>query len=101
MGGLSKSILAFNDCKAAFERALDSPKGTRFTFADPVSAKAFQRRCYQFRKLDRAENSKIYTEPAHTLHGRSVFDTIMIRARGNVVFLERIIEAFTNVEDIE
>lgn len=97
---LSSSILAFPDCQRVFERAIDSKKGVRLTFKNERAAKTFAFRCNQFRKLDRKQNEKVYTEPAHTMHGASVYDTISVRVVGTTVLMEKInIEA--TEEEIE
>lgn len=101
MSGLSKSILAFSDCKEALERAYESQKGAACSFPDNRAAKVFAQRCHQFRKLDRAENAKIYTEPVHSMHGRSVYDTISIRVVDSTVRMEKIAPGYLDIWDIE
>jgi hypothetical protein len=84
---ISQSILSYPDVKEVFERALASQRGVRIPLKDSKTAQYFSRRCNQFRSLDRKENLKIYTEPAHSLHGRSIFDTLQILVRENYVHI--------------
>jgi hypothetical protein len=85
----STSLLAYPDVKEALERALATTKGVRVRFQDGSSAFRFVARCNSFRLLDRKENLKIYLEPAHSLHGRSVYDVLAIRrSEDNFVTIE-------------
>ena len=103
---LSNSTLAYVDCQKAFERAIDTAKGVKMTYKSVKEARNFAFRCNQFRKLDRLENKKIYPEEAHSLHGRSVFDTIRVRVEPGdngfgVVFMEKINLEALETEDIK
>lgn len=103
---LSASILAYQDCQKAFERAIDTEKGVKMTFRTVKAARMFAFRCNQFRKLDRLENKKIYPEEAHTLHGRSVFDTIRVRveptdSERGLVYFEKVTLEAVETEDIK
>jgi hypothetical protein len=84
---ISQSILSYPDVKEVFERALASQRGVRVALKDLKTAKYFSRRCNQFRSLDRKENLKLYIEPAHSLHGRSIFDTLQVLVRENYVHI--------------
>lgn len=75
----SSSTMAYPDVKKVFEDALTSSKGVRLMFKDKPSAFRFLSRCNSFRLLDRKENAKIFPEPAHTLHGRSVYDVLVLK----------------------
>ncbi len=81
----SASLLAYPDCKKALENALVSERGIMLTWKTKAEATRFVGRCNAYRRLDRKENQKIYPEPAHTLHGRSVFDVLLITQDVNVV----------------
>ena len=82
------SLLAYPDVKEFLERALNSERGVKMTFKTRADAFRFRGRCDSFRKLDRKENLKIYTEPTKTLHGRSVYDVLLIRNADTVVTAE-------------
>lgn len=104
---LSSSILSYPDIRNAFDQAVDSVKGIRIKFDDIKAAHYFSRRCNAFRALDRKENKKIYADdPAHSLFGRSVYDTISIRVvpiegGGAYVQMEKIKSDRFTVEAIE
>jgi hypothetical protein len=81
------------------DRALDSVKGVRLSFDDERSARLFALRCNVFRSLDRKENKKIYVDETHTMHGRSVYDTLMVSRKGNTIEITPIRD-LANIEDI-
>jgi len=97
----STSILAYNDCKTAMDRALTVEKGIRLTFTTRALATRFISRCSAFRHLDRKENMKIHTEPGHSLHGRSVYDALSITQQDNVVKVVSNSLTDAIIEDIE
>jgi hypothetical protein len=84
----SGSLAAYPDVKEALDRALTSPRGVKATFLNHSDARRFQGRCNSFRKLDRRENLKIYPDPTHILHGRSPYDSLIIRLVELEVFME-------------
>jgi hypothetical protein len=75
--GLSNSILAYQDCAKFMERAVDDPKGARVPFRTEQEAEYWRMRCYQYRKLDRAQN-KIVFNPGDKMFGLSVFDELSL-----------------------
>lgn len=95
----SGSILSYPDIRQVMDRALDSEKGVRLSFDNDTAARLFTLRCNTFRGLDRKENKKIYLEPTHTMHGRSVYDTLMVSRKGSVVEITPI-RSLSNIEDI-
>lgn len=74
----STSVLAFDDVKDAFEKALEAPKGIRVVCDTRASAIVLRSRFNYYRKLDRQNNAKIYP-PDHHLHNRSAYDKLIIR----------------------
>lgn len=74
----STSITAYPDIRQALDKALDSPKGLRLTFANKNEAVTFKGRVNSFRYKDRKENKKIYPE-ADPMHGRSAYDPLMVK----------------------
>ena len=90
----STSLLAYPEVKEALETALNSERGIKLTFKDAKSAFHFTGRANSFRMLDRKENLKVYPEPAQTLHGRSVYDVLVIKQSENeVTIVPRKLEA--------
>lgn len=71
------SILAYPDVKDVLDRALQSERGVKLQFDTSREAERFKARACMFRVLVRRENAKIY-EIAHSLHGRSVYDCLII-----------------------
>lgn len=86
----STSLLAFPDCKKALDQALASERGVRLEFPSSKDAFRFMGRCNSFRLLDRKENAKIYTEPAHTLHGRSIYDVLKIVQENQFIIITKV-----------
>ena len=87
----STSILAYPDVKEAFDKAL-SGRGIRVAFKDPRAATRFAFRCNAFRVLDRKENATLY-EASHTLHGRSVYDSLKVtRGEGFVEIVPLVLD---------
>ena len=81
---LSNSYQSYPDVQAAFDKALESPRGVRLTFPTPGKAINFRQRCYKFRLLDRGENSKIYP-PGHSHHMTSQYDGLVFTLAANTV----------------
>lgn len=76
--GFSKSPFAFEDIKTMFDKALAAPKGIRIRCTTYGAAIALRSRFNYFRKVDRAENRKIY-EADHPRYGWSVYDGLVLR----------------------
>jgi|SRR5215472_19267646 len=81
MGGNSKSLLAYSDVKEVFDRAIASEKGVNLYFGTTKERDRFMFRALHFRTLDRRNNSILYPEPAHTMHGSSIYDTVSLLKR--------------------
>ena len=91
MGGNSKSLLAYEDVKEALDRAIASNKGIRLRFSSPQARDRFMFRSYSFRQLDRANNKVIYPEPAHSMHGRSLYETLsLVKGKENDILIVQI-----------
>lgn len=81
MGGNSKSLLAYADVKEVFDRAIKSEKGVAMYFDTAKERDRFMFRALYFRTLDRKYNKIIYPDPAHTMHGSSIYDTFSLLKR--------------------
>jgi hypothetical protein len=81
---LASSILAYSDCKAFMEAALDDTKGARLPFRTETDANYWRMRCNYFRRLNREENALTY-DLGHKMHGRSEYDklTMTIKQSGD------------------
>lgn len=91
MSGGSRSMLAYEDVKEVFNRALESEKGLLIKYHDEAAAKRFIFRGNAYRALCRAENTRVYPEETHPMHGRTVYDTLSLRRQGNNVRVEKIL----------
>lgn len=82
---VSSSRLSYSDCEALFEKALDDAKGARYQVADGDFGKNqyFRMRMHQFRALDRQDNKTIH-EIGEKLHGRSVYDVLIVQLKQDV-----------------
>jgi len=76
--GFNKSLLAFDDVREIYQQAIDSESGIRVKFTSNGRALAARHRFNSYRKADRAENCKIYSED-HPMFGRSVYDRLILR----------------------
>lgn len=81
MGGNSPSLLSYTDVQAAFDKAIASEKGVILRFDTAQARNRFMFRAFTFRGLDRKNNKVLYPEPAHTMHGRSIYDTLSLAKR--------------------
>jgi hypothetical protein len=80
---MSNSILAYPDIKDLLDRALDTESGLKFSVPTAAAAHRLLSRCNHYRVLDRRQNKILYSDPGHLMHGRSVYDKLLIR-RGAV-----------------
>lgn len=80
----SKSPLAFEDIRAALDRALSSPRGVVVKVESPGMAINLVTRANYFRRQDQKENAKIYPD-GHPHKNSSVWDNLRIRADGATV----------------
>lgn len=85
---LSNSILAYEDVKGYFEKALASEKGLMLTFATKGRAVHFRQRGYKFRSLDRIRNTELYPE-GDPMYGKSPYDILKIDLVENVAYIKR------------
>jgi hypothetical protein len=77
------SITSYVDIRGALDKALESEKGVRLRFPDAKAAMTFKGRVHSLRFLDRKENKKIYP-PDDPMHGRSVYDPLMVKTEDPV-----------------
>jgi hypothetical protein len=92
---ISESRLAYIDCFAAMDKAIDDEAGARVPMESMDAATFYRMRCHQARKIDRRRNREIYEE-GHLMYGLSIYDKLVIRIR-NVN--DRIYVYFTKVAD--
>lgn len=102
--GYSKAVNAFEDIEAAFERALQAPKGIRIACRSRGEAVVLRSRFNYYRKLDRKRNESIY-EPDHPMHGRSPYDRLVLRIppKGNgdyILYIEPRSVEDLNIEEL-
>lgn len=102
--GLSRSILAYTDCKEFLERATDAVRGARIPFRDEAAAEYWRMRCNQFRSLDREQN-KIIHELGTKMHGVSEYDMLTMTIKYSPdgfhwVYAEKRMVDHAQIEDI-
>ena len=100
---VSNSLLSYQDCTKLLEAAMEDTLGARLKVRDMDEAYFQRGRIHYCRKLWRKENAVIY-EPGHAMHGRTIFDALVVRIR-NVdgefyIYLERTDEIRGEVEGL-
>ena len=73
----SKSPHSFADIKLLFEQALESERGIKITCSSRGAAMLLRSRFNYYRKMDRGENKKTYSED-HPMHGWSIYDGLVL-----------------------
>jgi hypothetical protein len=76
------SRLAYPDVESFFDAALADDIGARLPFRSKGEAIQFRVRANNFRSICRADNARIYRDPAEPLHGRSVYDALQLTILG-------------------
>ena len=76
----STSRLSYRDCYELFDKALADSEGIRIKAKDGNYANWLKSRLHYARKLDREDNRLVYEE-GDPLHGRSMYDPIIIGIR--------------------
>lgn len=77
MGGFSKSIMSYKDCRALLDRALESERGLKVSVGTYGEAVRLRSRIHNFRRMDARENSRVHPSD-HPLHNASVYDELVI-----------------------
>lgn len=76
----STSRLSYQDCYDILDKAIANEKGIRFPVSDYGYGNHLRVRLHYSRTLDRQENRITYP-PEHKLHGRSIYDPIVVRLK--------------------
>lgn len=102
---VSNSRLSYSDCFTLFEKALDDSKGARYQVNGGLSrgdAWQFRLRMHNARQIDRKDNKELY-EVGTKLHGRSVYDPLLIQIKPDIEGLWWIYVVHTEIDgnDIE
>ncbi len=77
---LSDSRLAYKDCYAFLDQALEDGKGARVPFSNFASASYFRMRCHQARTINKRENKQIY-QKGDPMWGLSEYDQLVVRIK--------------------
>lgn len=89
---ISSSHLAYKDCYAVMDQAVEDSVGVRVEMDDYDKALHFRMRLHQARAIDRRRNAGTYP-PDHPMHGLSAYDKLVCRIRQEEgkfwVYLER------------
>lgn len=76
---LSNSRLSYSDCFKLLDQALEESRGIRVQVPNIESANYLRMRIHHARSIDRSDNKHTYEDPQHPLHGRSVYDELIVR----------------------
>lgn len=83
---VSSSRLSYSDCFTLFDKALEDTKGARYQVSGGASksdAWYFRLRMHNARQIDRKDNKEIY-EVGTKLHGRSIYDPLLIQIKEDI-----------------
>ena len=67
-----------------FDEALAGKHGARCIVGSYTKANFFRMRMHQARAIDRKDNMELYPDPGEALHGRSLYDQLMLQLREDV-----------------
>lgn len=76
---LPNRLAAYEDCLDIFQRAIDSPRGSRTAFGTSSEGFVFQSRMHQARKLQRELNQRVF-DRSDPQWGSSEYDKLIVRA---------------------
>jgi hypothetical protein len=96
---MERSHLAYEDVKAALERAMESPRGVLIRFATKGKATNFVARANYYRRQDRKENFKTFPE-GHPFKFASAWDILRVVADGEVVTITKGDGSNLNIEEL-
>lgn len=97
--GFPSSLSSYPDVEALFDKALESEKGLRLTFESSEQAIFNAGRMNAYRVRLRRENSRVY--PAdHALFGKTPYDGLMVKVRGDIVEIEKLAVSRFNIEEL-
>lgn len=100
----SNSRLAFGDCYEILNMAMDDDQGARVKVPSLGDATHLRTRLHTARRIDREENAKTYEDKEHPMHGRSMYDKIVVRIKqlnGSVyLYLEKIASLTDDAEPL-
>lgn len=99
---IPNSHLSYVDCYNMLNSALDNERGVRIRVDLHGSANFLRMRLHMARTIDRRRNKEIYTDPAHALHGASMYDGLMVRIKPDGdkywVYIEKVASFTMEVE---
>mgnify|MGYP001604604296 CR=1 FL=1 len=99
----SQSRLSYSDCYEVLDKAIANQKGIRVQVDDFGAGNNYRLRLHQARAIDRKDNRETFPE-GHKLHGRSVYDQLVVRIKEIKgkwwMYLERFSTANLNIEPL-
>lgn len=84
---VSNSRLSYSDCFTLFDKALEDSKGARYQVNKGLTrgdAWQFRLRMHNARQIDRRDNKDLFPDPGEPLHGRSIYDPLLIQIKQDV-----------------
>lgn len=107
----STSRFAYQDCYDVLDRALEDDRGVRVKVKTLGDGTNFRVRIHTARRIDRDENRVLYPEQDHPMHGRSVYDPLVVKLAtvngAHYVYIEKReviigeVEGLSEVDDAE
>jgi hypothetical protein len=94
----SQSILSYPDVKDLLDKAITG-KRLVVHLRDEKAAHRLMSRCNSFRLLDRKENARLYEE-SHMMHGRSLYDPLIVTRDGANVQIYKLDLGMYEVEEV-
>lgn len=98
---ISDSRFAYSDCFEAWEKALNDEVGVRIPVKDIDAAYHLRMRLHQARKIERRENKDTYPDAGHHMHGKSVYDTLIVQIKNDEGVWIHIVRGGINVDEIQ
>lgn len=102
---MSNSRLSYGDCFEIMDAALEEKRGKRIPFDDYGQVMNFRLRMHHARAIDRADNKSIYDDPSHPMHGRSLYDRLIMRVKpiGDryYLYIEKVERQDLTIESLE
>lgn len=85
---LPSQIELYEGIRPYFDRALESPRGTKITCADHGQAMHLRQRLYKLRQLEQVRSQTIF-EPGDTRYGTSPYDNLVCKVEDNALMILR------------
>lgn len=100
---ISTSRASYLDCYQYFDQALEEERGIRIRVQSYDYATHLRQRLHMARKIKRQDNTEIYPDPDHPMHGACPYDILVVKIkteeRGVFVLIEKVV-LLTDIESL-